>query len=162
MHIVHRRAAYAGAHRNRPVRRLRCSAGLAVVGHLQTGNGSGVAQAHQGPVVRVRVLAVQDGFEMEMAACRGPRGPDLSDEFPHLDRLALLHTDALKVVVGGDQAVAVIDFHPVAAAPGMPPHCPHHAGIRRINVGSAGGSKVLAPVEFACRPVDGTCPQAKM
>ena len=99
---------------------------------------------------------------MQVASGGRACGPDLGDEFPHPDRLALLHADAFEVIVGGDQAVAVVDLHSVAAAPGMPSHCPHHAGVRCIDVGPTGGRKILAPVELTCRAADGTCPQAKV
>ncbi len=61
---------------------------------------------------------------MQVAA-RGPSGGahacnDLAN--PH--RVAGVHADGLKVVIGRDQAVAVVDLYPVAAAPGMPARGP--------------------------------------
>lgn len=63
----------------------------------------------------------------------------LRNRLPHVDRIAAADRDRFQVVVGGDEAVAVIDLDPVAAAPGMPPRRTDHAGVRRIDRGSACG-----------------------
>jgi hypothetical protein len=40
-----------------------------------------------------------------------------------MDGVTAADGNGLKVVVGGDESVAVIDFNPVAAAPWMPSGC---------------------------------------
>jgi hypothetical protein len=75
--------------------------------------------------------------------------------------VAFFDGDALQVIVGGDQAVAVVNFHPVAATPRVPPGGPDHAGIGCIDAGAAGGSEVLAPVEFSQFAGDRAAPLAK-
>ena len=99
--------------------------------------------------MRVLVGAVKDGLKMQVAASGGSgrshQGNDLTD--PH--RFALLDCDPLKVVVSGDQPVAVVDFHTVSATPRVPANCPHDSGVGRIDPGTTGCSVVLAPVEFA-------------
>jgi hypothetical protein len=66
--VVHRTPLGAGPDRNSPVRRFRRGAGLPVVGHLDVGNRSGVAEPQERPVVGVRVFAVQNGFEVQVAS----------------------------------------------------------------------------------------------
>lgn len=58
------------------------------------------------------------------------------------------------MVIGGDQAVAVVHLHPVAAAALVPPHCTDYAGIGGVDVVSAGCGEVKAPVELARRAGD--------
>jgi hypothetical protein len=55
----------------------------------------------------------------------------------------------------------MIDFHPVAAAPGVPSRCSHHTRICRVDTRSTGGREVLAPVEFAGFTGEGVVPQSK-
>ncbi|MGY2743871.1 hypothetical protein ACVWZ8_000988 [Arthrobacter sp. UYCu723] len=103
----------------------------------------------QFPAVRVRVGAVQNGFKMEMTSRGGSSGADPGNDLADTHRIALLNGYGLKVVVGGDEPVAMVDLHPVPAAPGVPADGPHHAGVGRIDPGAAGSGVVLAPVEFA-------------
>jgi hypothetical protein len=63
--------------------------------------------------------------------------------------LPLGHCNALQVVVRGDKAVAVIDFHAIAAAPGVPTHGPDHAGVGCVDQRAASRGEILAPVELA-------------
>jgi hypothetical protein len=86
---------------------------------------------------------------MKMAAGRGTGGAHLGNNLPHPHQVALLDRDGLEVVIRGDETVSVIDFHPVAAAPRVPPDSPDHTGVGSVNPRAAGCGKVLAPVEFA-------------
>ncbi|MDI2022075.1 hypothetical protein PJL18_02604 [Paenarthrobacter nicotinovorans] len=104
------------------------------------------------PTVGVGVESVHDCFEVEVAS-RGPTGgANLGNDFADADRLALRHSDGLKMVVGGDQAVAVFDLHPVTATPDVPANRADHAGVGRINTRSASCSVVLPPVELTGQP----------
>ncbi|MCB5291270.1 hypothetical protein BJQ90_00691 [Arthrobacter sp. SO3] len=150
-------------HRDRPAKR--CVGGAAGIGRI-TGHFDGaqlvrLADRKKGPVVRVLVGAVQDGLKMKVAAGgrsgRPHPGNDLAD--PH--RVAFLDGDRLKVVVGGDESVAVVDFHTVSATPRVPADCPHDSGVGSIDPGAAGRGIVLAPVEFAGGPGDGAGPQSE-
>ena len=73
-------------------------------------------------------------------------GNDLAD--PH--RVALLDGDRLKMVVGGDEPVAVVYFHAVPAAPGVPADGPHHSGVGRVDTGAAG--RGVSPAPSGIRP----------
>lgn len=98
---------------------------------------------------------------MQMAA-RGPsRGANPGNDLAHLHGIPRPDRDSLQVVVRGDQPVAVIYFHAVPAAPGMPAGGPHHAGVGRINPGAAGCSEVLAQVEVSGSAADGADAVAK-
>ncbi|MET3945673.1 hypothetical protein ABIB49_000348 [Arthrobacter sp. UYCu512] len=103
----------------------------------------------------VFVGAVEDGLKMQMAAGGGPGGSHPRNDLANPNRVALFDGDPLKVVVGGHEAVAVIDFHTVSATPGVPADCPHHSGVGGIDPGTAWRRVVLAPVEFAGRSRDG-------
>ncbi|KRE82314.1 hypothetical protein ASG86_11735 [Arthrobacter sp. Soil764] len=65
------------------------------------------------------------------------------------------------MVVGGDEPVAVIDFHTVAAAPGMPPCRAHNTGVSCVDGGAAGRCIILAQVEITGSPADGTDPETE-
>jgi hypothetical protein len=56
------------------------------------------------------------------------------------------------VIVRGDKAVAVVDLHPVAAAPRVPSCGTYHSGIRGVHFGFTGGRVVLAEMEVSCGP----------
>ncbi|MDQ0770719.1 hypothetical protein QF031_003468 [Pseudarthrobacter defluvii] len=63
---------------------------------------------------------------MQVAA-RGPSGgPHTGDDLAHPHFVAGVHANRLKVVIGGDKAVAVVNLYPVAAAPGMPAGGPYN------------------------------------
>ena len=98
---------------------------------------------------------IDDRLEVKVASCGPARGPNLCDDLAHPHRLALRDADCLEVVVRGDQAVAMLDFNPVATAPHMPSHSPHHAGVRGVDPRTAGGCIVLAPVELSCQARQG-------
>jgi hypothetical protein len=95
------------------------------------------------------MLSVLDDLEVKMAAGGGSGGAHLGDDLAHPNLIALFDGDALQVVVCGDQAVAVVDLHPVATAPGVPSGGPDHSGVGCVDTGAAGGCVVLAPVEFS-------------
>ena len=101
------------------------------------------------------MLSVEDGLEVQMAPRRGPCCPHPGDNFVNTDRVALLDGDRLKVVVRGDKPIAVIDFNPVAATPGMPADGPDHARIGCVDPSAACCREVLAPVKFAGRAGNG-------
>lgn len=106
------------------------------------------------PAQRAGVLAVEDGFEMQMAA-RGPsRSANPGNDLAHLHGIPCPDRDSLQVVVRGDQPVAVVYFHTVSAAPGVPAGGPDHAGVGRVDPGAAACSEVLAQVEVAARTGD--------
>lgn len=86
---------------------------------------------------------------MQVAA-RGPAGgAHLGDRLPDLDGVANANADGLQVVVGGNQPVAMVDLHPVAAAPGMPASGADYAAVGGVHGGAAGRGKVLSQVEIA-------------
>jgi hypothetical protein len=98
------------------------------------------------------MFAVEDGFKMQVAPCGRTRSANFRDDLPHLDGVPLLDGDPFQMVIGGDQPIAVVDLHAVAAAPRMPAHSPDHTGVGRIHPGAARSSKILAPVELARSP----------
>ncbi len=98
---------------------------------------------------------------MKMAACGPPCGPDPRDHLPNVNGIARLHGDGFQVVVGCDEAVAVVNFHPVSAAPGVPARGAHHPGIGRIHPGAARGRIVLAQMEVAGGSRQRADPEAK-
>lgn len=129
--------------------RLRC---LAVV----TDHGDVLQRVHlarweQSPVQGAGVLAVEDCFEMQVAA-GGPSGSTYpGNDLAHLDGFPCPDGDRFQVVVGGDQPVAVVDLHPVAAAPGMPAGGPDNTSVGRVDPRAAGCGVVLAEVEVPRR-----------
>ena len=86
---------------------------------------------------------------MQVAAGGRPGRSHPRNDLTNPHRVTLLDGDCLKVVVGGDEPVAVIDFHTVSATPRVPANCPHHSGVGGVDTGAALGGIVLAPVEFA-------------
>ncbi len=88
------------------------------------------------------------GLEVQMAACGGSCGSDFCDDLTHPYRLPVDDSDSLQMVVRGDEAVAVVDFHAVAATPRVPAHGPDHPGVDCVDEGAARRGEVLAPVEL--------------
>lgn len=98
---------------------------------------------------------------MQVAA-RGPScGPNARDDLACLHCIACMDADGLKVVVGGDEPVAMIDLHTVAATPGMPSGRAYNTGISSVDGHAAGRCIILAKVEITGAPVDGTDPEAE-
>jgi hypothetical protein len=89
---------------------------------------------------------------VQVATGGPPGGAHPGDGLANLHLVTRADGNRLKVVVGGDEAVAVVDFHPVTAAPGMPAGSPHNAGIGGVNGGAARSRVVLAKMEITCRP----------
>jgi hypothetical protein len=86
---------------------------------------------------------------MKVRPCCASGGAHDPDDLTRLDAVSGLHGRGLHVVVRRDEAVSMVDLHTVAAAPGMPSSGTHHAGVGRVDPGSFGSGKVLAPVELA-------------
>jgi hypothetical protein len=136
---------------NRPLRSfgaIRTFLAWCIADHLKGAEFSYLFGGQELPIGGIGVLPIEDGLKMEMATRRGTRGSNSCDDFPNLDRFSLFDCDCLKVVIRGDKAVAVIDLHPVAAAPLVPAHGPDHAGVGGIDTGAAGSSKILPPMEL--------------
>jgi hypothetical protein len=66
------------------------------------------------------VAAVEDGFEVQVASRRPSGAAHLAEDLTGVNLVARTDGNGVEVVVRGDEAVAVIDFHPVAATPGVP------------------------------------------
>ena len=109
----------------------------------------------------VGVLAMEDCFEMEVATRRPSGGTHTGNDLAHLDGIPSPDSDGFQVVVGGDQAVAVVYFHTVAAAPGMPARGANHTGVCGIDPRAAVGSIVLAKMEVPRRSGEGADPLAE-
>jgi hypothetical protein len=98
---------------------------------------------------------------MQVAA-RGPPGAtNTRDDLSCLHRVARMDTDGIEVVVGGDESVAVIDFHPVAATPGVPSSRANNTGVSCVDGCAAGRGIVLAQVEITSGPADRTDPETE-
>jgi hypothetical protein len=98
------------------------------------------------------MAAIKDGFEVQVASRRPSGAAHLGDELANVDPVASAHSNGFQVVVGGDQAVAVVDFHAVAPAPGVPAGGPDHSRIGGVHFRSARRGIVLAEVEVAGGP----------
>lgn len=118
-------------------------------------------ERQEGPGERVDVASVEDGLEMQVAACGPPCGTDAGDGLagPHL--VAGPHGDGFQVVVCGDQPVAVVHLHAVAAAPEVPAGGADPAGISGVDRGAAGRGVVLAQMEVSRPAIDRAGAQAK-
>lgn len=117
--------------------------------------GSAASQGpggHESPLHRTRVAAIEDRFKVQVASRRRTGAAYPAEDLAGVDLLARVDSDGLKVVVRCDQPVAVIDFHPVAAAPWVPACSTHESCIRRVNACSARGGVVLPQVEVSGRP----------
>jgi len=98
---------------------------------------------------------------MQVAA-RGPAGgANTRDDLARPHGVARTDADGLKVVVGGDETIAVIDFHAVTATPGMPAGSAYNTGVSRVDGGPAGRCIILAQVEITGSPADGTDPETE-
>jgi hypothetical protein len=104
---------------------------------------------------------VKDRFEVQVASCGPSGGTHLGDELSNIDPFARAHSNGFQMVVGGDQAVAVVNLHPVAPAPGVPSGGADHSRIGGINFRSARRGIVLAEVEIARGPGQGTHPETE-
>jgi hypothetical protein len=98
---------------------------------------------------------------MKVAACGPSGGPHPCNDLAHLHLVTGLDADGLKVVVGGDEAVAVVNLHPVAATPWVPSGRADNAGVSRMDGGATGCCIILAQVEIPCRPAERTDPEAE-
>lgn len=98
---------------------------------------------------------------MQVAAGGPSSGADPGNDLAHLDGVPGPYRDGFQVVVRGDQAVAVVYFHAVAAAPWMPAGGTDHAGVGGVNPGAAACGIVLAEVEVPCRSGDRADPVAE-
>jgi hypothetical protein len=98
---------------------------------------------------------------VQVASCGRSGGTHLGDELADADPFARAHGNGFQVVVGGDQAVAVVNLHPVAPAPGVPSGGADHSRIGSIHFRSARCGIVLAEVEVARGPGQGAHPEAK-
>lgn len=86
---------------------------------------------------------------MQMAPGGPAGGSHPRHDLPCLDLVPGADGNGFEMVVGGDEAIAVVDLHPVSAAPGVPPDRPYHSGVGGVDPGAAGGGIILAPVEFS-------------
>jgi len=98
---------------------------------------------------------------MQVAAGGPPGGAHPRDDLPYLHAVARVDTNGLEMVVGGDEAVPVVNFYAVAAAPRMPACRTNNPGIGCIDGCATGGCVILAQVEVPRRPADRTDPKAE-
>ena len=91
------------------------------------------------PAEGVNDVAVDHHFEVEVAAGGGAGGAAHRNDVAAGDLLADLDGGRGQVVVGGLQAVAVVDHHPVSAAVRVPSVEGHGAAGCRMDGGSALG-----------------------
>ncbi|MDP9888477.1 hypothetical protein J2X98_002065 [Pseudarthrobacter enclensis] len=98
---------------------------------------------------------------MQVAPRGPPGGAHAGDGLPCLHPVAGVDTNGLKVVVRGDEAVAVVDFYAVPSTPGMPSCRADNAGIRCIDRRSASSGEVLAQMEVPRCPADRADPEPK-
>jgi hypothetical protein len=98
---------------------------------------------------------------MQVAARGPPCAANTRDDLARLHRVTRTDTDGIKVVVGGDKSVAVIDFHAVAATPGVPSGRAHNTGVSCVDGCAAGGRIILAQMEITSGPADRTDPETE-
>lgn len=98
---------------------------------------------------------------MQMATGGPPSTADAGDSLARAYRLAGTHGTGFQVVVRSDQPVAVVQHHPVPAAPEVPAGGPDHAGIGRVHRSAAGGRVVLAQMEVSGQATDRAVPWAE-
>lgn len=104
---------------------------------------------------------IEDGLEVQVAAGGPARGANGGNDLAGPYAVPGLNSDSLEVVVGSDQAVAVVELNTVAAAPRVPTGRPNNAGIGREYPGATGCREVLAGVELIMFPGDRAGAQAK-
>ena len=85
---------------------------------------------------------------MQVASGRGPGRTHPGYDLANPNGVALLDCDSLKMVVGGDEPVAVVYLHTISATPRVPAHGAHNPGVGRIDPRSTCCGIVLTPVEF--------------
>ncbi len=102
------------------------------------------------------MYSAEDGLKVQVTPCGPAGGTHPRDDLAHLHSIPRPDGDGLQVVVGGDQPVAVINFHAVSTAPGMPASSPDHAGVGGIDPGAAACCEILAQMEVPELPRDGT------
>jgi len=98
---------------------------------------------------------------MQVAARGPPGGAHTGDDLANLHLVTGMHADGLKVVVGGDEAVAVVDLYPVATAPRMPAGGPHNTRISCVDGCAAGCRIVLAQMEVSRCPAERADPETE-
>ncbi|MDQ0675675.1 hypothetical protein QFZ36_003236 [Pseudarthrobacter siccitolerans] len=104
---------------------------------------------------------IKDGFEVQVASCGPSRSTHFGDELSNVDPVARAHSNGFQMVVRGDQAVAVVNLHPVAPAPRVPSGGADHSRIGGIHFRSARCGIVLAEVEVARGPGQRAHPETK-
>lgn len=105
------------------------------------------------------MVAVKDRFEVQVASCRPSSAPYPGDGLANSNGVSASDGYGLQVVVGADETVAVVYFHPVAAAPRMPPRGTYNARISRVHLGAARRCVVLAQMEVSGCPGQRTDPE---
>jgi hypothetical protein len=98
---------------------------------------------------------------MQMTAGGPPGGAYPRDDLAYFHTVARVDANGLEMVVGGDEAVPVVNLYAVAAAPRMPACRTHHPGIGCIDGRATGGCVILAQVEVPRRPAERTDPEAE-
>ena len=78
----------------------------------------------------IGVNPILNSFEMEMASCGRPCGPDERNDLAHLYGRPLSNCGGLEMVVRCNDPITMVDFHAIAAAPRMPSDGPGHAPVR--------------------------------
>lgn len=73
------------------------------------------------------MAAIEDGLKVQVASRRPTGTPHPAEDLAGADLFSRTDSDGLKVVVRCDQPVAVVDFHPVAAAPRVPACSTHQS-----------------------------------
>ncbi|GAA1260806.1 hypothetical protein GCM10009589_11110 [Arthrobacter pascens] len=107
------------------------------------------------------MFPVLDDLEVEVAPGGRSCGTHLGNDLTDTDSVALGNCHGLEVVVRGDEPIAMVDLHPVSAAPRMPSCGSHNSGIGRVDTGATGSGEILAPVELTGFARQGVMPQAE-
>ena len=107
------------------------------------------------------MVPILDDLEVEVASGGRSCGAHLGNDLTDTDWVTLCNCHGLEVVVRGDEPIAMVDLHPVAAAPRMPACGSHNSGISRVDTRATRSGKILAPVELTGFPCQGVMPQAE-